>query len=837
MTSPEPMPSGMIFSEEQQQALLIARYLADAGVPIFIAHPALCASGEWDPSGGTGNTGYFLPRSWQSTVADPSTVDSWRPGDALCLVTGHGLDALDVDPRHGGDKHAEDLRQAGLWPRIYAQAATPSGGTHDLVGSLGVSSRNGFRPGLDIKAGTADGQDHGFVFIAPTIRKSKTTGELVPYRWLSPPDMDAVRDGDATGEELAQLIRSGRADGKKSRTVAQIADPVAYLAKVKRGVATAEPGTRNDTLNVAAFTLGGLVGSGQLSRDVAEELLVAPALEVGLTPRRITATIHSGLTAGIAQFRTSALNAHSAWDAGDAGDENPQSAVDLHTSDGKTSVATRLVQLFKELYDVSLADDGTVFAVPKSGPRLVHPLRGGRLSLRSALARLFFSRTGRAASQQALADALMILEGQGQQTEPQTVHLRVADAEGAWWIDLGDQTGCAVKVTELGWELAPAAPVLFRRSVLTSPLPHPTRGAELNELWKLLNVQAEDRPLLLAWLVAVLIPDIAHPILGLFGEQGTGKTTAGKILSALFDPSPVPVRKAPHDANAWVTAASGSWVVALDNISAVPDWLSDTLCRAVTGDGDVRRQLYTDGDLVVFAFRRAVIVTSIDIGSANGDFVDRLLAINLDPISDTQRVTDSSLWPVWNRVHPRVLGALLDLASKVKALLPSIKLDSRPRMADFMEVLATVDQITKSAGSARYRTKMNFLATDSLTGDPFVAEITNALDPGEEWEGTSAELLEKATPTSERWRPPKSWPASARVVTTQLRRQAPVMRKAGWTADDLGSDNHDKVIRWRLRAPEKEGQTRPPSPRPPHTAGDAGVAGDEYLLPTDPAEF
>src|SRR5215471_21602661 len=33
------------------------------------------------------------------------------------------------------------------------------------------------------------------------------------------------------------------------------------------------------------------------------------------------------------------------------------------------------------------------------------------------------------------------------------------------------------------------------------------------------------------------------------------------------------------------------------NVSAVPDWLSDTLCRAVTGDGDVGRQLYTDAGL------------------------------------------------------------------------------------------------------------------------------------------------------------------------------------------------------------------------------------------------
>ena len=421
----------------------------------------------------------------------------------------------------------------------------------------------------------------------------------------------------------------------------------------------------------------------------------------------------------------------------------------------RKSVATQLVELASEVYNVSLADDGTVFAVPKSGPRIVYPLRGGRSSLRSALARLYFTRTGRAASQQALADALMILDGQGQQSDPQPLHLRVAEAEGAWWIDLGDQTGRTVKVTATGWELAQTAPVLFRRTALTGPLPEPIFGSDLGGLWELLNVQVEDRPLVLAWLVAVLIPGIAHPILGLFGEQGAGKTTAGRILGGLLDPSPVPVRKAPRDAESWVTAASGSWVVALDNLSAMPDWLSDSLSRAITGEGDVRRQLYSDADLVVYSFRRAVIVTSIDLGAAKGDFGDRLLPINLDPISETQRLTDRALWPRWERTHPRVLGALLDVAASVARVLPTVALSTHTRMADFMEVLAAVDQVTGSAGLERYRVKVYSLAAETLTADAFVSAVRKSLPTDEPWEGTSAELLTLVTPTEERWREPK----------------------------------------------------------------------------------
>ena len=78
--------------------------------------------------------------------------------------------------------------------------------------------------------------------------------------------------------------------------------------------------------------------------------------------------------------------------------------------------------------------------------------------------------------------------------------------------------------------------------------------------------------------------------------------------------------------------------MALDNISGeIPLWLSDCLCRAFTGDGDVRRALYTDQDVSVIAFRRAVIINGIDIQVTQGDLADRLLRIALPRINDGRR--------------------------------------------------------------------------------------------------------------------------------------------------------------------------------------------------------
>ena len=101
----------------------------------------------------------------------------------------------------------------------------------------------------------------------------------------------------------------------------------------------------------------------------------------------------------------------------------------------------------------------------------------------------------------------------------------------------------------------------------------------------LLNVTADTWPLALGWELAGFVPDIPHPILLLGGQQGTGKSTAAKKLIGVLDPSPADLRSYPRDVETWAISAAGSWAVAIDNVSTIPDWLSDSLCKAVTGDG------------------------------------------------------------------------------------------------------------------------------------------------------------------------------------------------------------------------------------------------------------
>jgi P4 family phage/plasmid primase-like protien len=183
-------------------ALEVARAMAAAGIPVFAAPPAP----------GT-KVGFRLPQGWQRTVADPVRVDEWQPGWALCMVCGHGLDGIDVDFYAGG--MLDPVLDLGV-PRIWGKAVTPSGGVHLLIRSLGERSKNGLFTGVDIKSGDQGGNGRGFLFLAPTVKASKTDGVVKSYAWVdgAPGNLAEFLAGpDDSGRALAVAVRQSHDKG------------------------------------------------------------------------------------------------------------------------------------------------------------------------------------------------------------------------------------------------------------------------------------------------------------------------------------------------------------------------------------------------------------------------------------------------------------------------------------------------------------------------------------------------------------------------------------------------------------------------------------------------
>lgn len=492
---------------------------------------------------------------------------------------------------------------------------------------------------------------------------------------------------------------------------------------------------------------------------------------------------------------------------------------------GRESQATALRRLALDLYELGVSTEGAPFAVPKAGPRIARLLRG-RGSLRADLAHEYAAaHGGKVPTGTALTDALCALEGDCLGRDPVPLALRVATHAGGLLLDLGHPDGRVVSVRPDGWTLLDRSPVLFRRSALGLPLPLPSRTGDLDPLRRRVNVAAADWPLLVGWMLAALLDQWPCPILALTGEQGTGKSTASRLLVSVVDPSAAPVRTCPRDVESWAITAAGSRVVALDNVSGMQPWLSDALCRAVTGDGLVRRALYTDGDISVVSFRRALILNGIDLGTLRGDLADRLLPISLERIDPAaRRGEDAQLLADAERAA--VLGGLLDLAVSVLAALPSVRLARLPRMADFARLLAALDAVTGWQTLAHYTGQAAGLAEWVIESDPLAAAVRDLLDRAGGWSGTAGELLAALSVPDPR---PRDWPATPRALAAGLRRVAPALRELDYRIDGPTKTRTGRRL-YRLGVGDPAQPPSPPSAPSSSVDGggsDGGWASDD----------
>ena len=192
-----------------------------------------------------------------------------------------------------------------------------------------------------------------------------------------------------------------------------------------------------------------------------------------------------------------------------------------------------------------------------------------------------------------------------------------------------------------------------------------------------------DFVLVVAWALACLRNRGPYPVIVLSGEQGSAKSTFSAILRALLDPNTAPLRALPREDRDLFIAASNGHVLAFDNVSGLPAWISDTLCRLATGGGFAVRQLYTDQDEVLFDAARPVILNGIEDIVTRPDLADRAVFLTLEPIPEERRRPEQELWAAFEAERPRILGVLLDAVAKGLAELPRTRLDKLPRMADF----------------------------------------------------------------------------------------------------------------------------------------------------------
>lgn len=704
-------------------------YWSGAGLKLFPVHEPV--GGEVSCSCGRGSCSHAgkHPRTrngHKAATSDLNTITEWLqrwPQSNWGIATGaaSGVLVLDIDPRNGGDESLRQLvAQYGELPET-PEIATGGGGRHFYFRHPGplVRSRANLCPGIDIKA------DGGYVVAPGSLHASgQRYSEVVALGEI---------DFAAVPSWLTSLIEGGN-------------DPLRHQAHGTPAAASCDGVPEGGRNNFLASQAGAMRRRGMSEDAIASALLVEnnDRCKPPLPDHEVRA-----IAASISRYEPAAS-------------QDPSGS-----RQGSPSNAAKLVDIAHRLYRPGMASDCSgPFLAPLDGSCIVQSLRGNERELKARLSKAFNEQEGRPPTSSSKSDALAVLEGEALDQDPEDVWLRVAQKGGSLIIDLG-QPDCRVAVVNSAeWRVVREDRCLFRRTALTAPMPTPTTDEGLEAYFAALALSPADTQLLIAWAVATLIPSAPQPIALFRGPQGAGKSTAARALVRLLDPSTAELRSVPRKPDDWPVAASASLVIALDNLSRISAELSDALCKSVTGDAVVRRALYTDSDLSVVSFRRAIILTGIEIGCLRGDLADRMVFFSMEALGSSRRRAEAELEDELRSLLPGALGGLLTLTSRVLGRLDSVELAEPSRMADFERILVAIDQTTGWRTAVTYRDQRRSLAAEVAADDPVAGLLLAFLDQQPHWTGTMTELLEEL----ERLDPGGSPPRSANALSNKLTR-------------------------------------------------------------------
>lgn len=232
-------------------------------------------------------------------TTDPEQIRTWWkkwPTANIGINCGKsGLLVVDLDSYkdiyQGDDLALDEETITGL---------SGGGGPHLFYGMaegdiFGNSNKN-LPPGVDIRG------YGGYVIVAPSAHKSGNV-----YQWeleYSPWDrkpapiptkLRALLEQNAKHDHPIVQFDTARKYENGQGTVYGIA----AINNQCKAVATAVNGTRNNTLNTAAFALGRLVAGGELEYSYAYDNLYSTALSIDLTDVEAKQTIDSGMNAGM----------------------------------------------------------------------------------------------------------------------------------------------------------------------------------------------------------------------------------------------------------------------------------------------------------------------------------------------------------------------------------------------------------------------------------------------------------------------------------------------------------------------------------------------------------
>jgi hypothetical protein len=347
------------------------------------------------------------------------------------------------------------------------------------------------------------------------------------------------------------------------------------------------------------------------------------------------------------------------------------------------------------------------------------------------------------------------------------------------YYDLTNSNWEAVRITPNNWQIVKDPPILFRRYGSEAPQIYPAPSGSydkdiLDQLVSLFNIKNPLHKFLdKVYIVSLFWPNTTpKPILLLNASQGSAKTTKCEITRDFVDPNAVLTTSLPKELFNLKQYLAHNYVSYFDNVSYVNDEQSDTLCRGVTGAGDMKRRLFYNDDDIIYRYKRIEGLNGITNAATRPDLLDRALIQDLQGIPRENRDLLKAIWRRYLKIKAQALSFCLDVIAEVLAerrkwkdkdpdyfgMQPLIKAHGGlPRMADYVLLGEQIAAVIARKEGRKYEAGEFLRAWDenletlnvealkaSLLAEALIAFMTDRVDVKKNldpWGGSSTQLL------------------------------------------------------------------------------------------------
>ena len=396
---------------------------------------------------------------------------------------------------------------------------------------------------------------------------------------------------------------------------------------------------------------------------------------------------------------------------------------------------------------------------------------------RNWLARRYRKKYKSPPSNEALKQARIQAEAKCEDSSQIELYNRVGWYKDFIFYDLTTPDWKGVFIAKEGWELTYLPPI-FKRYNHQAEQISPVKGYDPRKILEFCNINKDDHCLFMAALASFFIPDIPHVIPVQIGEQGTGKSNNSRLIKSLCDPSRVMLISSPKDLEQAQMIADKHWINTFDNLSKISEWFSDFLCRAVTGEGDMKRSLYTNDEVFIRTYRRCFVLNGIGNSVCRPDLLDRAIIFDIPPLKETRpekQITDE-----WQISLPGILGGFFTAISNAMAIVDKVKGHEKFRMSDFAmwgAALAEVLGYSQDEFFKKYQESVEHKWEDTAEESPISQKLVYLVESnGGQWCGSVTALLEYIKSESGY---NKRIPDNPKALSAELMRITPVMRSIG----------------------------------------------------------